>query len=153
MGSAVWHPEIHFFRRQVLNRINTSCGENVDLLVVELGDVLEIILDAWEGRLTLQRSEHVRLDDPHVDPSRERDVGDVLKSPFPDHGKNSQVVPHSIETNGQIGSQAKTSGVQATGHYADEPGVYPLSNCMADLRNWYRPTIRQFCDAPVRSRR
>src|ERR1700730_843003 len=153
MGSASWHPEIHFLGRQILNRSNLLSGENVDLLIVELGNVLEIVLNAREGRITLQRSEHVRLDDPDIDPSCEDDVGDVLKSALSDHGKNPQVVPNSIETNGEIGSLLKTSGIHAARHHADEPGIYLFSNCMADLRSWRRPDASLFFWREARARR
>jgi hypothetical protein len=127
----------------------------VDLLIVQLGDVLEKVLDAWEGWITLQRSEHVRLDDPDIDPSCKDDIGDVLKAALADHGKNPQVVPYSIETDSKIGSLPKTRGVHASRYDADEPGIYLLSHCMVDLRSWRRPTLCDFCGgvAPARRRR
>src|ERR1700730_3625683 len=55
MSSAVRHPEINLLRCQLFDRIDFLSGEDMDLLIVEFGDVLEIVLDTWKGRITLQR--------------------------------------------------------------------------------------------------
>jgi hypothetical protein len=75
---------------------------------------LEKVLDVRERRIALERGEHIRLDDPDIDPSREDDIGDVLKCALTGYGKNPQVVLASIETGRKIGSFAKIGAVHAS---------------------------------------
>src|SRR5712692_7820500 len=89
VGSAVRNPEIHLLGRQVLDRVDVLSCEDMDLLIVELGDVLEIVLDAWKRRITLQCSEHIRLDNSEIDTPGEDDIGDVLKRAFANDEKRA----------------------------------------------------------------
>ena len=51
MRAAVTQTEINLLSSQIVKRLDVSADQYVKLLIVELGDVLQVFLDAWERRL------------------------------------------------------------------------------------------------------
>ena len=57
----------------------------MDLLIVQLGDVLQEIFNAREWSLLLQRCQHIRLDNANIDTAGKQEIDDILFCAFAGH--------------------------------------------------------------------
>jgi len=62
--------------------VNVWTCKDVKLLVMQLGNVLEIFLDPRKRRVALERIKHIGLYDAAIHAAREDDVDGVLQPAF-----------------------------------------------------------------------
>src|ERR1700730_8911417 len=81
-----------------------------------------------ERRIAFYGREHIRLNDPDIDPSCEDDIGDVLKGPLAGDRKDPKMISDSIKTGGKLGRFGETRAIHTFRYQPDEPGIYHLSH-------------------------
>src|ERR1700751_2396472 len=106
----------------------------MNFLIVEFGDVLDILLDARKGRITLHHGERVRLDDPHIDAAGEVDVGNVTKRAFADDKERPRSPVFGLEAGREVIGLSEIGGIHIAIYDADETAIYLISHCIANSR-------------------
>ena len=83
---------------QIVHRLG---GDDVHLLVVELGHVGELLLDVLREAFSLEIVQCIGPHDSEVNALEKQDVGDALHRAAPDDGKHAQLVS-VIEHGGEV---------------------------------------------------
>ena len=107
---------------QIVDRFR---GDDVHLLIVELGDVGELLLDVLGKALALQIVERVRSHDPEIDALQEQDVGDALHRAAPDDRQYAQLVA-VVEHGGEVGAELHIGAADGAGYQRHRVGVQRL---------------------------
>lgn len=112
-GAAAFGAEIDLAAAQLVDRGEDVAREDVDLLVVQFGDVGDLILDAGIEILAPVEFKDVRLDDRNVDAAQQQEILDVAHRALADHRQHAQVVA-VVESVGEIRGDPDVGPCNAT---------------------------------------
>ena len=105
-------------------RATSARGEDMHLLIVEFGDVLDQAVDTRQQLLPLRIGQHVGLDDADIDAAQHQDIGDVLQRALADDRQHPQRVA-IVQHCGQVGGDAGIGAVRPAGDDADRCRNWP----------------------------
>ena len=120
-GAGATQIDVHLLVCQVCNTLDVAPGEQMELLVVELGDVGDPGFESREQTLLSRIIEHVGLKDGHVDAAQQLEVGDVLQRSLADDRQHPTCRPVVDDIGEILGDAHRDAGSAPRLEFYDTP--------------------------------
>src|ERR1700733_4727842 len=106
-GTAAGDIDVDALAVQVLKLCDVLAGEDVDLLVVQLGDVADFLREVGEHSMLLRVGQRISLDEAYVHAPEVKDVGEILQGALPQyrqHAERAVVQNRQVRTGPGVGA-------------------------------------------------